>query len=249
MGHIAARTPGMWPHMSRDVWVAGQAFDPLNTLVAALFQESGAAFVVAVVAVESEFEGNLLTHDLVDIGLADILDDAPLQVIAGRIVSLNCNLRHGLVHLRFLFTLHIQRISGQEVCLDLITAVMGVDGQLSEGIVGLMQRSAATPTACDVLITADFVEPGAKLTRLEMLVVVLAKRTSGSNVGLHDDWSKDIVQLVLHVPHALPLRSDRPNLLAVALLRATFFATPLFTTLHSWVQSAELGWSQACVAC
>jgi hypothetical protein len=218
MGHIATRTPGMWPHMSRDVWVAGQAFDPLDAFVTALFQEIGAAFVVAVIAMECEFEGDLLTHDLVDISLAGVLDDAPLEVLAGRIVSLNCNLRHGLVHLWFLFTLDIQRISGQEISLDLITTVMGVDGQFSDGIVCLMQRSAAATTTCDVLITADFVEPRAKLTRLEMLVVVLAKGTSGFNVGLHDDWSKDIVQLVLHVPHALPLRFDSPNLLAVALL-------------------------------
>lgn len=93
----------------------------------------------------------------------------------------------------------------QEVVLNLITTVMRVDGQISERIVLLVQHGATASTARDVLITADFVKSGAKLAGLEMLVVVQTKRTRGINVGLHDDWSEDIVELVLHMPHAFPL--------------------------------------------
>lgn len=79
MGHIAARTPSMWPHVRWNVAVVGQGLDPLHALRTALVQQRGTAFVVAVIAVEGELEGDLLTHDLIDISSALILDDAPLQ--------------------------------------------------------------------------------------------------------------------------------------------------------------------------
>jgi hypothetical protein len=88
---------------------------------------------------------------------------------------------------------------------DLIAAVVRVDRQIPERVVLLVEHGAAAPSTCDVLIAADFVKSRAKLTGLKMLVVINAKRTGGINVGLHDDRSEDIVELVLYMPHALPL--------------------------------------------
>jgi hypothetical protein len=65
--------------MRWNVAVVVQALNPLHTFCTASVQERGAAFGVAVIAVESELERDLLTHDLSDISRAFILDDAPFQ--------------------------------------------------------------------------------------------------------------------------------------------------------------------------